>query len=183
MNAARSYDCVLSAWNAHEAELRAHLAWRLGDAAAADDLLQDVFVKAMRAGRDFCVLDNPRAWLYQVARNALVDRARRTRPHEPLPDDLAWEPAEPSPPVDALADCVARILDQLSPADADILRRCDLEGQTQTEYARTHGLSVPGAKSRLQRARARLRERLTQACGVRLDDQGVCCHTTDRAAA
>jgi RNA polymerase sigma-70 factor (ECF subfamily) len=176
MDATRSYDCVLRAWNAHEAELRTHLAWRLGDAAAADDLLQDVFVKAMRAGRDFCVLDNPRAWLYQVARNALVDEVRRHRPHEPLPDDLPWEPAESPPPVDGLADCLARVLGQLSPADADILRRCDLEGQTQSGYARAHDLSLPGAKSRLQRARARLHEQLTQRCGVRLDDQGVCCH-------
>lgn len=176
-----AYDCVLRAWNAHERELRAHLAWRLGDAAAADDLLQDVFVKAMRAGRDFCVLDQPRAWLFQVARNALVDHLRRHRSHEPLPEDLPWQPSDPPPAVDALADCVERVLGQLAPADADILRRCDLEGQTQAEYARAHGLSVPGAKSRLQRARARLRERLTQMCGVRLDADGVCCHTAPAA--
>jgi RNA polymerase sigma-70 factor (ECF subfamily) len=148
----------------------------LGASKARSDLLQDVFVKAIRAGRDFCVLDNPRASLYQVACNALVDQVRRHRAHEPLPDDLPWEPAESPPPVDGLADCVARVLGQLTPADADILRRGDLEGQTQSDYARAHDLSVPGAKSRLQRARARLREQLTRSCGVRLDDQGVCCH-------
>jgi RNA polymerase sigma-70 factor (ECF subfamily) len=39
-------------------------------------VLQDVFLKALRAGQNFCMLDNPRAWLFQVARNALVDRLR-----------------------------------------------------------------------------------------------------------
>lgn len=106
---------------------------------------------------------------------------RRHRSHEPLPEDLPWQPSEPPPVVDALADCVERVLGQLAPADADILRRCDLEGQTQAEYARAHGLSVPGAKSRLQRARARLRERLTQMCGVRVDADGVCCHRASAA--
>ena len=61
----------------------------MSDNDTADDLLQDVFVKAMRQGRGFCALDNPRAWLFQVARNALVDRLRVTHPHEPLTDELA----------------------------------------------------------------------------------------------
>lgn len=65
-----------SAWRAHEGELLGYLRHRLSDADAADDVLQDVFVKAMRQGQGFCTLDNPRAWLFQVARNALVDRAR-----------------------------------------------------------------------------------------------------------
>lgn len=164
-----------SAWQAHEGELLGYLRHRLSDADAADDLLQDVFVKAMRHGQGFCTLDNPRAWLFQVARNALIDRARTSHPTEPLaegPEEPVAPAQETLQPVDALAECLVRSLSELSGDDATILRACDLEGQTQREFAVAHGLSLPATKSRLLRARQRLRDRLTTACQVRFDSDG-----------
>lgn len=172
---AGAFACVAAAWQAHEAELRGYLRHRVGDEPAADDILQDVFVKAMRQGRGFCTLDNPRAWLFQVARNALVDRLRTTHAHEPLTEDVAEaavQPMEAPAPIDALSACVARTLAELAPEDAAIVRACDLDGQTQREFAAAHGLSLAAAKSRLLRARQRLRERLTTVCRVQFDDDG-----------
>lgn len=167
--------CVSRAWAAHEAELRGYLRHQLPDEHAAEDLLQDVFVKAMRQGERFCSLDNPRAWLFRVARHALIDRARVARPQVAL-DEVAHAieapVAEPVAPVDALSGCVARVLAELSPEDAAVLRACDLEGMTQREFAERHGLSLPAAKSRLLRARQRMRDRLTTACKVRFDADG-----------
>ncbi|MDP3761440.1 MAG: sigma-70 family RNA polymerase sigma factor [Ramlibacter sp.] len=173
--ATEAFACVAAAWQAHEAELRGYLRRHLADADAADDLLQDVFVKAMGQGGGFCTLDNPRAWLFQVARNALVDRLRTAHPHEPLTDELTETlsaETDPPPPVDALAGCLPRTLAELAPGDAAILRACDLEGQTQRAFAQAHGLTLPATKSRLLRARARLRERLSQACQVRFEANG-----------
>jgi RNA polymerase sigma-70 factor, ECF subfamily len=174
------FACISAAWAAHEAELRGYLRRQMNYGDAADDLLQDVFVKAMRQGEGFCTLDKPRAWLFEVARHALVDRARRTRPAVPI-DDLADEleaPAAEAPPaVDALTVCLARVLDELAPDDAAILRACDLQGQTVRAYAEARGLGLPAAKSRLLRARQRLRERMTAACQVRFEpDGGVAGH-------
>ena len=64
------------------------------------------------------------------------------------------------------------MLSELSPEDREAITLCDLEGLPQDEYARRRGLSLPGAKSRIQRARKRLREQLSQACQVRLDAAG-----------
>ena len=170
-----AFACVAAAWQAHEAELRGYLRHRLSDTDAADDLLQDVFVKAMRQGLGFCTLDNPRAWLFQVARNALVDRLRTSHPHEPLTDKLAdiiaLDP-QPVAPIDALADCLWRTLGELPAEDAAVLRACDLEGQTQRAFGEAQGLSLPAVKSRLLRARLRLRERMSQACQVRFEADG-----------
>lgn len=169
------FACVSAAWQAHEAELLGYLRHRLGDSDTADDVLQDVFVKAMRHGQDFCTLDNPRAWLFQVARNALVDRARTAHTSEPLPEGPAEPPAPPQElqaPVDALADCLTRSLGELATEDAAILRACDLDGQTVRGFADAHGLSLPAAKSRLLRARQRLRDRLTTVCQIRFDVDG-----------
>ncbi len=169
------FGCVSSAWSAHEAELLAYLQHRLSDPDTAADVLQDVFIKAMRHGQGFCQLDNPRAWLFQVARNALVDRARMAHAAEPLPegaDELAAPPADTLAPVDALAVCLARSIGELAPEDAAILRACDLDGSTLRQFAETHALSLPAAKSRLLRARQRLREHMTIACQVRFDADG-----------
>jgi RNA polymerase sigma-70 factor (ECF subfamily) len=47
---------------------------------------------------------------------------------------------------------------------------------SQKDYAARLGLTLPGAKSRVQRARVRLKARLTEACQVKFDKDGeVCC--------
>lgn len=180
------FACVSAAWQAHEGELLGYLQHRLSDADAADDVLQDVFVKALRHGRGFCMLDNPRAWLFQVARNALVDRVRTAHPMEPLPegpDEAAAPPEETLAPVDALAGCLVRSLSELSEDDAAILQACDLNGQTQREFADAHGLTLPATKSRLLRARQRLRDRLTKACQIRFEPDGSVASHVPRPAA
>lgn len=169
---AGAFTCVARAWEAHEAELRGYLRHRMADAEAADDVLQDVFVKAMRQGRRFCTLDNPRAWLFQVARNVLVDRARMSRPLEPLSDELAAPEPEGIAAVDGLVECLANCMSGLAPEDAEILRSCDLEGQTTRAFAASRDLTLAAAKSRLLRARQRLRAELTRRCQVRFDADG-----------
>jgi RNA polymerase sigma-70 factor (ECF subfamily) len=169
------FACVTAAWNTHEAELLGYLAHRLGDKHAAEDLLQDVFVKAMRQGAAFCTLEQPRAWLFQVARNVLVDHFRALRPTEELPDDLIAPESEVAP-IDALTQCIDRVLPRLGAEDQDILRECDLRGVLQQTFAQSRGLTLPATKARLRRARQRLRGLLVESCGVKFDaDDRICC--------
>ncbi|GGY72273.1 sigma-70 family RNA polymerase sigma factor [Marinobacter zhanjiangensis] len=172
-----AFDCVLGAWHDHQGELRNFLLSQVKEPAQADDLLQDVFFKAMREGQGFCDLQNPRAWLFRVSRNALTD-SHRLRKHwvpvtDHLPDDRALERA----PVDELDACINATLPELAESDRDILRACDLGPMSQEAYAQSRDLSLPATKARIRRARERLREALAQRCEVVLDDSGsVCCH-------
>jgi RNA polymerase sigma-70 factor, ECF subfamily len=183
--ASAGFACVVAAWQAHEAQLRGYVRHRLGDEAAAQDIVQEVFLKAMSRENALCGVDNPRAWLFQVARNAMIDRARTAHPGEPIEEhegELVGEPADATPAVETLAACVAVALQVLPVADAAILRACDIEGALVREFAAAHGLSLAGAKSRLLRARARLREHLVRECQVRFDAAGaVCCHAEPRS--
>jgi RNA polymerase sigma-70 factor (ECF subfamily) len=169
--AAHSFPCILRAWNAHESELRNFLRHRAGDAHLADDLLQEVFVKAMQQGKQFCTLDNDRAWLFQVARNALVDHYRTGHESVELPDDLP-QPEAVREPIHALGACVVRVLSELAAEDRDIIEQCDLEGVKQKDYAAARKLTLSAVKSRLLRARERMRARMSTACQVRFDEQG-----------
>lgn len=174
------FRCVLEAWRDHEPELHAFLIGQVRDAALADDLLQDVFLKAMREGARFCTLDSPRAWLFQVTRHALIDQYRLRKTTVPVVDERP-APESAVAPVDALSPCLDQALLALDDDDRDVVQQCDIEGQTQRAYAEARGLGVPAVKARIQRARARLRRHLIDHCGVRFDADGhVCCHTPGR---
>jgi RNA polymerase sigma-70 factor (ECF subfamily) len=160
-----------TAWAAHQPELRAWLRHRLGNPAEVDDLLQDLFLKAMRQGDRFCTVRNARAWLFEVARNTLADRMRLARVSVELPDDLA-APADETDTVDALTACLPRVLSELSSEDREAITLCDLQGMAQADYAAAKGLGLSAAKSRLQRARQRLKQRMTDGCQVQLDETG-----------
>jgi RNA polymerase sigma-70 factor (ECF subfamily) len=176
--AADRLPCFSRAWDAHARELSGWLRFHLGRQEEADDLLQDVFLKALRQGKAFCAVENPRAWLFQVARHALVDRLRTARPSCPLPDDLPMPEDDVPAAVDLLTQCLPRVLSELAAADRLAIECCDIEGHSQQVLADRLGITLSGAKSRLQRARQRLRARLESACQVRYDTEGaVCCFT------
>jgi RNA polymerase sigma-70 factor, ECF subfamily len=103
------------------------------------------------------------------------DRYEWTVSSEYAPEDIpAIEPEFFA--IDGLANCLPRVLSELSEEDREAIQRCDLEGMPQALFAELKGLSLPGAKSRIQRARQRLRAQMSQACQVRLDEAGhVCC--------
>lgn len=168
--------CLNKAWRQYEAEIRLFLVNRTRNKDDADDLLQEIFIKALLQDGDFCKLDNPRAWLFHVARNLLIDRLRLTKTQVPLPDDLSAEPEPELCPVDDLSQCIPRVLSELSQIDREAIVLCDLQGMTQQAYANRLGLSLPAAKSRVQRARVRLQAQLVTACQVTFDEAGgVCC--------
>jgi len=176
MSGETSRPCVLEAWEQNEVELHTWLVRQVrGDVALADDLLQTVFLKALRQGQRFCDVEQSRSWLFTTARHTVVDHFRLRKQDVPVPETLT---ADTTPPiaVDSLVQCLPRALAELDAQDTDVLRRCDLEGMTQAKYAQLRGLSLPGVKSRLQRARRRLQAHITRVCQVQCDENGhVCC--------
>lgn len=164
--------CVTDAWQKHEAELRRFLRHRSGSDTEGDDLLQEVFLRVLRQPNGLCGIDNPRAWLFHAARNLLIDRLRLTKEQVPLPENLAAEVNDAPPVVDGLAQCLPRVLSELSLQDREAITLCDIEGMTQQDYAKHIGLSLPAAKSRVQRARTRLKARMAVVCQVSYDESG-----------
>ena len=163
--------CHDTAWKQHAPELRSWMRRRLGAPQDVDDMMQDLFMKALRQGQGFCSVSNARAWLFEVARNALADRLKVQRELVELPDDLSSEDDDLDA-VDLLSACLPRVLSELDPADREAISLCDLQGMPQAEYAQKAGIKLSAAKSRLQRARQKMRERMTQACQVSFDGQG-----------
>lgn len=167
-------NALLSIWSRHEPELRGWVRARAPIPSEVEDILQDSFIKALRQGDRIAAVAQPRAWLFEITRNTLIDRLRAHKPLAPLPAD--WEELPDEAPqsavVDDLVACVPRVLSELEPGDREAIELCDLQGLSQAEFARLKGLTLPAAKSRVQRARLRMRERMAKGCQVSFDPGG-----------
>lgn len=167
---------VLDAWNAHKGELLRFVQSRVHDPDEAHDIVQETFFRAMRQPKGLDEVSSPRAWLFQSARNLIIDRFRLTKEQVPVPEDLVAEIESDAKPVDALSQCLPKVLATLSDAERQAITLCDIEGLSQQAYAAQSGLTLPAAKARIRRARLRLRSRLVEMCRVRFDERGnVCC--------
>jgi RNA polymerase sigma-70 factor (ECF subfamily) len=124
------------------------------------------------------------AWLYQTTRRVLVDfyRAPAQRRELAMGDaedvagdvdasDNAADPDEPGALAE-LSTCLRPLMASLSSADQQALALVEFDGMSQVHAARTLGVSVSGMKSRVQRARARLRATIEACCRVDLDSRG-----------
>jgi RNA polymerase sigma-70 factor (ECF subfamily) len=157
--------------------LRGFVLARVGDPELAADITQDVLVRSIASGA-LDRVDNISAWLYRSARNAVIDHYRtRRRFDQDLDLDLWPEPETyddlPNDATRELARCLQPMMGALHPTARDALTRVDLEGQTHHEAADQLGLSVSGMKSRVQRARRELKDRLTSCCQVYTDRTGA----------
>lgn len=146
------------------------LAWatrRLGDRAAAEDVLQVVLLRALERGPDTTDPDHLRAWLYRTLRHAVVDAHRRqsaaarafARYRHETPDRT--EPDGAAVP----CTCVRPLLPTLPPPHAELLE-AELNGEPSELLAARLGLTPGALRVRRHRARRRLRDRLVATCGA-----------------
>ena len=157
--------------------LTAFVAARVGDRETAADITQDVIVRSIASGALEHV-DDPTAWLYRSARNAVIDHYRTRRAHVAVDELEKWPElnasgGEPNDATRELAHCLRPLLEQLPASARDALVSVDLDGTTHREAAETFGISVSGMKSRVQRARRDLKQLLQQCCSVEVDNRGA----------
>ncbi len=168
-------ECSLeSVYEAFHDPLRRFILARVSDADTADDVLQDVYLRIhthIDSVRDCARLQ---AWVYQIARNAIIDYYRSRRPADEVPESLAL----PDDPCEGDVECeimdgFAAMIDELPEKYRRALALTVYEGLTQAEVAARLGISLSGAKSRVQRARAMLRDMLLQCCHFEFDRYGA----------
>ena len=160
-------------WNEFSRRLRAFTLSRVSDPDDADDILQDVFVKLHTRIDTLRDEDRLAAWLYQIARNTIADHYRARGQTIAVPDTLAVEdePFE-SDASGRIAASLKTMVAGLPDRYREAVTLSELEGLPQHEVARRLGLSLSGAKSRVQRGRGMLREALLDCCHFEFDREG-----------
>lgn len=140
----------------------------LGDAGLAEDVAQQVFVRAWRRSSTFDPSrGSVRAWLTSITRNASVDTLRVRRPDPIDPTDLVrlLGTAEDGPDVAALRNEVhahlRACIRELPPEQARALVMAGMYRMTAQEVADSEGIPLGTAKTRIRTAMNRLRQRLS----------------------
>lgn len=159
-------------WNEHKTRLRSYIARRVQGRDAVDDILQDVFLKAYASLHTVKSKGSLAPWLYRIAANAIADHYRGQKPTEEISDELA-APVPEADVVAELATCLQPLIDGLPETYRLPLVLSEIEGLTQKEVADRLGLSLSGAKSRVQRGREKLRERLHDCCDIETGQSGI----------
>jgi RNA polymerase sigma-70 factor (ECF subfamily) len=151
-------------------ELQVHCYRMLGSFDAAEDHVQEVFLRAWRARNGFEERSSARTWLYRIATNACLDTLRRTTPpQQPYPDQLLDETPGPDAVAvgrETISLAFLAAIQLLPPRQRAVLILRDVLSWSAAETAALLDTTVPAANSALQRARTTLRDRWP---GGRLD--------------
>jgi RNA polymerase sigma-70 factor (ECF subfamily) len=149
----------------------------------AEDVLQEVLVKAHQSIGQLRAEGALTTWLFRIATHLGIDHLRKhSRQPEVTqdvdPKDLASED-DGAPGLQRAVEqqemgaCVQRFLLNLPSVYRTVLLLHDLDGLTATEIASSLGITVENAKVRLHRALAALRAALEAGCSFSCDERGV----------
>lgn len=157
-------------WAEYRERLVRFLSTRVGDRELAEDIAHDVLLRAYRARGSLRDEGWLGAWLFRIARNAVADHFRGHRRMEALPEVAAPDGGRDASSL--LADCLRPLVGRLPLRYRAAVQLSELVGVPQREVAARLGISLSGAKSRVQRGRRLLRESLLRCCAVEFDAQG-----------
>lgn len=168
--------CMTTFWHQHQAELYHFLLARTANPDQAADMMQELFLKARATPDTFCDMAHPLAWLYRAARNMLIDQHRLKKEFTGLTDDMPQSRSD-TDPVAQLERCLPETLQAMPEDEAWLIEQCDIFGRPQQQLADELNITLAALKSRLLRARTRLREKLIELCEIEPDGgSAVCCH-------
>ncbi|HEY0711209.1 MAG TPA: sigma-70 family RNA polymerase sigma factor [Polyangia bacterium] len=150
----------------------AFLERRVGNRAAAEDILQEAFVRGM-SSLPTASLDNGEesvvAWFYRTLRNAAIDHHRRqhsaAKGLEAFAADAERETEPDAEMQAAVCQCIGELADTLKPEFAAAIKRIELDGVAVKDYANEAGISSSNAAVRVFRAREALRKQVARSCG------------------
>lgn len=168
---------IVTVWKDLQQPLRSFIIQRTKDEAAADDILQEVFLKIQSNIGQLRDPQRINAWIFQIARHAIMDHYRATKPvyaREGASEDHPTEnfPFEEADLTQQLAAWLPSAIDLLPEKYREAVRLTEIEGLSQKELAERLGISYSGAKSRVQRGREKLKEVILQCCEVQSDGYG-----------
>lgn len=176
-------------WKDFSSGLRSFIGHRVSNYSQEDDILQDIFVKIHRNISTVSNETKLRSWVYQIARNTIIDHYRKNKTKteeldiERLEDneeeflkignECSGEGNSYESPSAEIAAGLREMVGQLPEKYAEALLLVEFNGLTQPELAEKLGISVSGAKSRVQRGRQMLKDALMRCCHFEFDRYGT----------
>ncbi|MFA4884463.1 MAG: RNA polymerase sigma factor SigZ [Desulfotomaculaceae bacterium] len=162
-------------WEDFKEPLKRFIAGRVQDEYDAEDILQEIFFKIYNHIGCLKEESKLRAWVFQIARNAVIDYYRLQKTKTQLPivsENIIDEPAAIINTNQDIIPCLQSMINYLPEKYRQAILLSEFEGLTQKEMAEKLGLSLSGVKSRIQRARKELKGILLECCQFEFDRLG-----------
>jgi RNA polymerase sigma factor (sigma-70 family) len=143
--------------------LRDFIRRRVADPLDAEDVLQDVLYRLVEANRLVMPIEHITGWLFQVARNRIIDLFRARKPDSEGIEDLLPSPDAGPDALYArgvLLDELRHALDELPEEQRDVFIAHEIEGRSFKDIAADSGVNINTLLSRKRYAVLHLRERL-----------------------
>ena len=157
-------------WDKLHGDLVRFVHARVKDKSTAEDIVQDVFIKVHAKGSQLRQEEKISSWIYQITRNAVADHFRAVS-RTVAPINIDWESAHHE-----FNDCVARCMTALMATLPEKYRvpleLAEIDGLSQFEVSEKLNISYSGARSRVQRARTMLKDKLDELYYIKTDRYG-----------
>jgi RNA polymerase sigma-70 factor (ECF subfamily) len=158
---------VEAALTANRRDFLRFLLRHLGTADAAEEVLQQFYLRAVSKAFHLRKRESILTWLYRLLNTVLADYARREATRQRHEAGYARQQAltqEAHELESTVCTCLYTLLPTLQPEYADILRRVDLLGEPRQQVAAALGISVNNVTVRLHRARQAIKRALLLSC-------------------
>jgi len=135
--------------------------------------VQDILIKVNAKIETLENTQKLQGWIYQIARNTIIDyyRGNKNLESELIGDLIAPETDQINQARQEVSLCLTSLIRHLPDKYRETMTLSEIEGITQKEIAIRQGISLSGAKSRVQRGRKLLKELLVACCVFELDHQ------------
>lgn len=169
----KNFEQKQNLWTEFSVPLKKFIRKRVPNEHDTEDVLQEVFLKLHSKIDSIKNYDRIHAWIYKVTRNVITDYYRKKDENiELITEELTSEMEEDLSANGEIAMCLQAMVDQLPEKYKQAIILTEFQSLTQKELAEKLGLSLSGAKSRVQRGRAMLKETLLGCCHLEFDRLG-----------
>lgn len=164
-------------FDAHFKDVLGYALRRVGDIDAASDVAAEVFIVAWRKLDSMPTGSEARPWLFGVARNVVLNERRGIRRRNNLAKKIAAAIDQQLKDVEASTDQseieqVVKAMEHLNEEERELLRLVAWEELTPSEAAAVLGIPAVTARTKLHKARIKLRTTLAAQGGERSEDFG-----------
>lgn len=153
--------------------LKSYILKKIGNKTVAEDIVQEVMLKAVESHKKDREIKNIKAWLFQVTRNTIADYYKKNYLEYNFDDDWKENALKSHTLPKILAtDFIVPMIELLPKKYGQPLMRSDIENIAQKEIADDLNLGLSATKMRIQRGRKKLQALFVECCRIEYDKDG-----------
>lgn len=163
---------ILDIWTDLHQELKKFIFSKVKDAEISNDILQDIFLKIQQNIQALADSSKLTSWVYQITRNTITDYFRKTVSKVDIDNINIADQEYDEPLYQSLSNCITSKISLLPDKYRQAILLTTFENYSQMALAKELDISYSGAKTRVQRAREKLKELIINCENLETDNKG-----------